>query len=485
MHLSNLASAANLSIADSHADIEITGLCLDSRQCTPGNLFAALPGTAVDGQRFISDAIANGCSAILTSSPVDNLPENVACLVTPNPRQALGNMAATFYTPLPSHIAAVTGTNGKTSVAYFCQQLWNALGKTAASIGTIGIYKGNSALSDSALTTPDPITLYRTLSELQQQHITHIALEASSHGLNQQRLAGLPVTVAAFTNLSRDHLDYHKDMAAYLDAKMTLFSELLQPGGTAVLNADIPEYLQLHDVCEKRGIRVSSYGYNGETIRLDAIEPLDNGMSCTVTIDGRSHTFTLPLMGEFQALNVCCAIGMVMAEGVAGADILAACPQLHAVRGRMQQVAMTHTGASVIIDYAHTPDALSHALQALRPHCNGTLWVVFGCGGNRDAGKRPEMGKIAGEYADRVIVTDDSPRHENPAAIRAATLAACPQGKEIADRAEAIDYAVTHASEGDVILIAGKGHETYQLIGDTKHPFDDAEIAIQCVSCHA
>lgn len=464
---------------------EILGITADSREVRPGYLFAALPGSKLDGRRFIDDAVARGAAAILSDGPVgisafDTFGQRqppVLLVTDPNPRRRLALMAARFHAPQPRTIVAVTGTNGKTSVASFTRQIWQQLGYRAASLGTLGIVAPDATKS-GAMTTPDPVTLHRELAELARRGIDHVALEASSHGLDQFRLDGLRVSAAAFTNLTQDHLDYHGTMADYRAAKLRLFTALLRDGGTAVLNADSSEFEAFAAACRGRGLRILAYGERADAdLRIASRRPSADGQLLDLEIIGTRHSLLLPLAGAFQASNVLAALGLVIAEGAGVDDALATLPRLEGVPGRLQRVATLPSGAAIYVDYAHTPDALETVLQALRPHVARRLVAVFGAGGDRDAGKRPLMGAAVARFADVAIVTDDNPRSEKPEAIRAAILAACPGGREIGDRAEAIRTAIAELAAGDVLVIAGKGHETGQTIAGIVHPFDDAAVA--------
>jgi UDP-N-acetylmuramoyl-L-alanyl-D-glutamate--2,6-diaminopimelate ligase len=451
---------------------EITGLTADSRAVQRGFLFAALPGSKVDGKRFIGDAIARGAAAVLIND-AHSVDTAVPLVTDANPRRQFAKMAAKFYAPQPKTIAAVTGTNGKTSVTVFLRQIWEALGQRAASLGTIGMLAPGIAQPGS-LTTPDPVTLHRDLAALAAAGIDHVALEASSHGLDQFRLDGLNLTAAAFTNLTRDHLDYHADMETYFAAKARLFTELLPSGGTAVFNIDASPTARLSRLSQGRGQRIITYGRNpAADIWLSDAIPEGLGQRITFSGFGEKRTLWIPLLGTFQAWNALCALALAIACGAPAAAAFDAVGKLTGVPGRMQRVG----DAPVIVDYAHTPDALQTALNALRPFCTGALIVVFGCGGDRDPGKRPQMGAIAEQLADRVIVTDDNPRSEDAAVIRRAILAACPEAQEIGDRAAAIRAAIAMIKPGDIVLLAGKGHERGQIVGDKVLPFDDAEIA--------
>jgi len=461
-------------------DVDVTGLASDSRNVRPGYLFAALPGSVTDGGRFVADAVERGAVAILASPDLSltGVPgaDDVELLRNDNPRRSLAQIAAKFHGAQPSVIAAVTGTNGKTSVAWFTRQIWTQLGHQAVSLGTLGI-AGPGMSSKGGLTTPDPIALHGDLAGLAAAGIQHLVLEASSHGLAQYRLDGVSISAGAFTNLSRDHLDYHGSMENYRDAKLRLFSEILPEGGTAVLNADSEEFKIFASVCEGRGCRVIDYGARADSLRIVSLEPRADGQLLTLQAFGESHRIELPLPGAFQASNALCAVGLAVASGDDPNAAIATLGKLEGVPGRLQLAARAPCGAPIYVDYAHTPDALSHVLAALRPHTTDRLIVVFGCGGDRDSGKRPMMGSVAHELADVRLVTDDNPRGEDPARIRGEILSTCPDASEFDDRAEAIFAGVAALTPGDVLVIAGKGHETGQIIGDTVRPFDDAETA--------
>ena len=455
-------------------EVEIAGLALDSRTVKAGDLFAALPGSHADGARFVAQARAAGAVAVLGDDRVAAATDLPALIAT-EPRAALARVAARFFGRQPRTVVAVTGTSGKSSVVAFTRQLWSELGLRAASLGTLGL-QTSDAPGEGSLTTPDPITVQRIAAELAEQGVDHLAIEASSHGLDQRRVEGLRLAAAAFTNLSRDHFDYHGTPAAYYAAKRRLFAELLPPGATAVLNADAPEFADLAGLAVDRGLRVLDFGERARTLRLLGRRPTAHGQELEVEIRGRRHAFATPLVGGFQASNLLAAAGLVLAEDDRVEDVLAWLGRLRAPTGRMQLVARHASGASAFVDYAHKPEALTKALEALRPHTAGRLAVVFGCGGDRDPGKRPLMGEIAARLADRVIVTDDNPRSEDPAAIRRAILAAAGGAVEIGDREEAIRVAFAALGSGDTLLVAGKGHETYQLVGDRVLPFDDALV---------
>jgi UDP-N-acetylmuramoyl-L-alanyl-D-glutamate--2,6-diaminopimelate ligase len=467
------------------SDRLITGLTSDSREVKPGFLFAALPGSRTHGARFVAEAVSRGAVAILTADPARFADLAVPVIADPNPRRRLAQMAARFHAPQPAVIAAVTGTNGKTSVAAFTRQLWERAGLAAASLGTIGLVAPGLTRAGN-LTTPDPVALHRTLGELARAGVDHVALEASSHGLDQYRLDGLALTAACFTNLTRDHLDYHHDMASYFAAKRRLFAELLPADGTAVINLDSAEGRELAASCHARGQRVIGFGTaQGADLRLVETRPDPSGQYVVLDAAGERRFLHLPLLGAFQAMNALAAVGLATATGIDLGAALDALPLLEGAPGRMAQAAVLPNGAPVIVDYAHTPDALETVLQALKPHCRGRLIVVFGCGGDRDPGKRPMMGEIAARCADVAIVTDDNPRSEDAASIRRAIVAACPGAREIGDRRRAIEEAAAQLAPGDVLLLAGKGHESGQIVGTSVLPFDDTDVAREVVAALA
>lgn len=473
MRLSDLLKAAGLE-GRPVPDSVIEGLESDSRKIQPGFLFAALPGTQADGRAYIESAIKQGATAILAAK--DAKVEGAVLITTPNPRRDLALLAAAFYAPAPQTAVAVTGTNGKTSTTQFTAQIWNVLKEKAVAIGTLGI-EGAGIHLPGSLTTPDPITLHRDLQKLANQGITHFAIEASSIGLDQHRLDGLKLKAAGFTYLGRDHLDYHKNEAGYFRAKAGLFDRLLAEGTTAVLNADTPEYEPLHNIIHVCKHNLITYGYKAADLRLKQISIHPQGLALDIDVMGKSHSVIVPVSGTFQAYNILCALGLCIGAGADPEKAVAALPQLVKVRGRLERIGESHQGAPVYVDYAHTPDALEAVLTSLRPHTARRLIVVFGCGGNRDTSKRPEMGRIAARLADAVYVTDDNPRREEAAAIRGEIMAACPGAFEINDRAKAIQEAVETLQAGDTLLIAGKGHEQGQIVGDKTLPFDDAEVA--------
>ncbi len=457
------------------AALDVTGLALDSRAVKPGDLFFALAGSKTDGARFIDAAIAAGAVAIVG----DHSPEGgkVPFIAVSNPRRALALAAAQFFPMQPSTIAAVTGTSGKTSVAAFTRQIWEQLGHVSASIGTIGLVSAKRTVYGS-LTTPDPIALHRQLDEIARDGVTHLAFEASSHGLDQYRLDGVRIAAAGFTNLSRDHMDYHPTVAHYLAAKLRLFRELVPQGGAAVISADHDCSAEAIEAATSRGLRVMAVGCKadgaGDGIRLAGAAV--DGFSQVLELEhcGRRTNVRLPLVGAFQIENALVSAGLAIGTGSDAGEVFACLEHLEGAKGRLERVG-ERNGAPIFVDYAHKPDALAKALQALRPYAKRRLVVVFGAGGDRDAGKRPIMGEIAAENADAVIVTDDNPRGEQPEAIRAAILATAKGAREIGDRAAAIRAAIDELEEGDALLIAGKGHETGQIVGTEVLPFSDHE----------
>jgi len=465
---------ADAEIAAGSADIDIAGITADSRMVRPGDVFAAIAGSKADGLRFVAPALAAGAAAIITDRPPEgSLPAGVAVARVGNIRRTLALAAAKFYPRQPPTIAAVTGTSGKTSVAAFTRQIWTALGHQAASIGTVGVVSPRGEIYGS-LTTPDPVALHRSLDQLAGDGVTHLAIEASSHGLDQYRLDGLRVAAAAFTNITRDHLDYHPSFQDYLAAKLRLFKDLLEPTGTAVVEVDHEHADAVVGAAKARGVKVMTVGRGGTGIRL--VEAAIDGFAQRFSVEhgGKRFQVHLPLVGEFQIENALVAAGLAIATGGDAGAAFAALGDLHGAKGRLELVGEKR-GAPIFVDYAHKPDALAKALEALRPYVTGKLVVVFGAGGDRDRGKRPLMGAVAVEKADKVIVTDDNPRSENAAAIRAAILAASPGATEIGDRRAAIRAAITGLSRGDILLVAGKGHETGQIIGDRIVDFSDHE----------
>ena len=455
------------------AAIDIAGLSADSRKIKSGFLFIAIAGAKADGAHFAKRAAVAGAAAVVAEQCPDGLPPAVGFIQVDNARRALALAAAKFYPQQPQTIAAVTGTSGKTSVAAFTRQIWSRLGFQSASIGTVGVIAPKGERYGS-LTTPDPVELHHTLDQLAREEVTHLALEASSHGLDQHRLDGVRIATGGFTNLSRDHLDYHPTIEAYLAAKLRLFEDLILDGGTAVVGIDDCYAGQVVDAARKRRLKVMTVGEQGEDIKL-AGGTID-GFAQVIDFvhGGRTYKVKLPLVGAFQVQNAALAAGLAIATGAEPIRTFAALEHLTGAKGRLELVG-NRNGAPIFIDYAHKPDALKKALGSLRPYAKGKLTVVFGAGGDRDSGKRPIMGRVAVEGADKVIVTDDNPRSENPAAIRAAILTDAPGAAEIGDRAEAIRKAIADLTSGDVLLIAGKGHETGQIVGDRILPFSDHE----------
>ncbi len=469
-------------------DVEITGLSLDSRMIERGHLFAALPGSNIHGASFIETAIEMQASAVLTDRAGAELAKSAlkgsecTLVVVEDPRAAFAHACALWFERQPDVAVAITGTNGKTSVASFTRQIWQLLGLEAVNIGTTGVEGAFSA--PGIHTTPDPLTLHRVLGDMATAGVTHAAMEASSHGLDQRRMEGVQLAAVGFTNFTQDHLDYHGTMEAYFEAKARLFSELLTEDGTAVINIDDPHGADLVEACDAREIEVITVGHSNGAARLKitGLRMTETGQEVLFRWQGNQYKVALELIGSFQAMNVMVAAGLVIAAGEEAEAVFSVLPKLIGVRGRMQLAATRSHGAPIFVDYAHTPDAVQTALQALRPHVMGRLVVVIGAGGDRDRGKRPLMGQAAADHADVVFVTDDNPRSEDPDGIRAEILQACPEAIEVADRAEAILRAVDNLSPGDALLIAGKGHETGQIVGDVVYPFDDVEQASVAVA---
>lgn len=473
---------------DKGRDPEITGLAVDSRQVKPGFLFAALPGSATHGAEFIRYALRQGASAVLTdrngaalaAEPLSG--SDAALVVVEDPRAALAGAAALWFGAQPEFLVAVTGTSGKTSVASFTRQIWQQLGHKAISLGTMGVQGDYEA--KLAHTTPEPVTLHRILAEAAAAGVTHTAMEASSHGLDQRRLDGVRVMAGGFTNFSQDHLDYHRNFDEYFAAKALLFNHILDEGARAVINTDDPRGRQTAQIARERGLELLTVGRDGNADLRILNQRYDaTGQDLRFSLLGQAHMVRLALIGGFQAENVLAAMGLAMATGDDPAAIIDILPRLNTVRGRMELAAIRENGAAVFVDYSHKPGALASALQSLRPHVMGRIIVVFGAGGDRDRLKRPLMGEAAAQHADVVYVTDDNPRSEDPAAIRAEVMAgAGPDAIEVGDRAEAILRGVDALQPGDALLIAGKGHETGQIIGNDVFPFDDAEQASVAVA---
>lgn len=477
--------SALLPNAGKAGDEIVTGFALDHRKVAPGTIFGAFQGARVNGEDYIDAAIAAGAIAIV-ARPEARV-DGAVHVADANPRRAFAALAARFFAPFPATTVAVTGTNGKTSTAELTRQLWQLAGHRSASIGTLGVTTGYDRVSPrdgtGGLTTPDVVTFLATMAGLAREGISHAAFEASSHGLDQHRIEGLPVMAGAFTNLSRDHLDYHGTMEAYFAAKTRLLSEVVDGDGRAVIWADDGDWsARMIAVARARGLNLITVGEAGETLKLVSRTPTSLGQDLVVQAGGQNHKIALPLIGAYQAANALVAAGLVIATGGDVKQTLGNLARVSGVRGRLERAVITRSGAAVYVDYAHTPDAIIAACAALRPHVKGRLIIVFGAGGDRDAGKRPLMGEAAAAHADVVVVTDDNPRSETPAAIRASILSATPGGQEIADRRRAISAAITMALAGDIVLIAGKGHEQGQTVGTQVLPFDDVTVARECAA---
>jgi UDP-N-acetylmuramoyl-L-alanyl-D-glutamate--2,6-diaminopimelate ligase len=466
-------------IADVDSSSEVTGFALDHRKVTRGTVFGAFRGAVSNGEDFISQAVDRGAVAVVArpEAPASSVP----LLADPEPRRLFAELAAKFYAPFPGTVVAVTGTNGKTSTVEMTRQIWRMSGHRSASIGTLGVTTSDDQVK-TGLTTPDIVTFLNNMAGLKRMGISHVAYEASSHGLDQHRAEGVPLAAAAFTNFSRDHLDYHETMEAYFEAKMRLFDELLAAGRPAVIWTDDPKSGEVIERCRKRGHELLTIGRRGEMIRLVEQSPTALGQKLLLEHGGKQHLLALPLIGAYQAANVMTAAGLVLATGGKWDATFSAMQRVAPVRGRLERAVISRGGVPVYIDYAHTPDALEAAIAALRPHVDGRLITVFGAGGDRDQGKRPEMGRIATKLSDVVIVTDDNPRSEDPAVIRSAIMAGASGATEVSGRREAIAEAIRIAREGDIVLVAGKGHETGQIIGDKVLPFDDALVARECAA---
>lgn len=462
---------------DDRADVSVTGFAIDNRKVAPGTVFGAFQGLRVNGEDYIADAVRAGAVAVV-ARPEAKV-EGALHIAHANPRRLFAQMAARFFAPFPDTTVAVTGTNGKTSTVELTRQLWRMLGHKSASIGTLGVTTSVDQVS-TGLTTPDIVTFLANMAGLKREGITHAAFEASSHGLDQYRTEGLPVLAGAFTNLSRDHLDYHGDMDAYFDAKMRLFDEVVVADGHAVIWADDAWSAKAIERATRRGLGVLTVGTQGQALRLATRTPTQLGQTLEIEAGGKAYKVNLPLIGAYQAANALTAAGLVIATGGDTAKVLELLARVQPVRGRLERAVISRAGAPVYVDYAHTPDGLRAAIEALRPHTRGRLITLFGAGGDRDAGKRPLMGKVAAELSDHVIVTDDNPRSEEPSAIRAAVLAGAPRAEEIGGRRAAIAAAIAQAGADDIVLLAGKGHEQGQIIGDRVLPFDDVTVAREC-----
>jgi UDP-N-acetylmuramoyl-L-alanyl-D-glutamate--2,6-diaminopimelate ligase len=466
-------------LTGSDDDSSVTGFAIDHRKVAPGTVFGAFRGTRFNGEDFIPAAVSAGAVAVV--SRPDTPVEGAVHIPAEEPRREFARLAAKFFRPFPKLVVAVTGTNGKTSNVELCRQLWRMAGHPSASIGTLGVTTADDQVT-TGLTTPDIVTFLSNMAGLTRMGITHAAFEASSHGLAQYRTEGLPVHAAAFTNFSRDHLDYHLTMEAYFEAKMRLFTEVVEPDGIVVIWTDDPRSSEVIRRCRERGLEIMTVGRGGEALKLVSRETTELGQKLMVEVGGRGHRVDLALIGAYQAANALTAAALVIATGGDVAQTLANLARVHPVRGRLERAVITRGGAPIYVDYAHTPDAIESAIEALRPHARSRLITVFGAGGDRDVGKRAEMGAVAVRLSDLVIVTDDNPRSEDPAAIRRDIMAGATGAREVSGRREAILAAVAEAGSGDIILLAGKGHEQGQIIGDMVLPFDDVSVARECAA---
>ncbi|MEW4466386.1 UDP-N-acetylmuramoyl-L-alanyl-D-glutamate--2,6-diaminopimelate ligase [Parasphingorhabdus sp. JC815] len=477
-----IAGLYDLTLGNEQGDSLVTGFAIDHRKIAPGNIFGAFRGAKFNGEDFIEAAIAAGAIAIVAAPEAEV--NGAVHIADDEPRRLFAQLAARYFTPVPQMVAAVTGTNGKTSTAELTRQLWRMAGLNSASIGTLGVTTADDQVN-TGLTTPDIVTFLSNMSGLAREGVSHAIFEASSHGLSQYRTEGLPVQIGVFTNLSRDHLDYHGDIDSYFNAKMRLFDEVVDDAGTAVIWADDRWSETVKKRVMDRGLNIFTVGENGTSLHLLSRTPTQLGQVLMVEAQGNTHRIALPLIGAYQAANVLCAAGVVLASGGALSDVLDHLPRVQPVRGRLERAVITKIGAPVYVDYAHTPDGLRAAIDALRPHVGGQngggkLITVFGAGGDRDKGKRPEMGKVAAQLSDIAIVTDDNPRGEDPATIRAEIMAGATGMKDGGERRAAIAHAISLAGADDIILLAGKGHEQGQIIGDRVIPFDDVEVAREC-----
>jgi UDP-N-acetylmuramoyl-L-alanyl-D-glutamate--2,6-diaminopimelate ligase len=470
-------------LAGVDSDSEVTGFAIDHRKVAKGSVFGAFKGAIFDGETFIEAAVDRGAVAVVAraEASVPRVPHLADC----NPRRLFAQLASRFYGPYPETVVAVTGTNGKTSTVEMTRQLWRMAGHRSASIGTLGVTTSDDQVK-TGLTTPDIVTFLNNMAGLKRMGISHVAYEASSHGLDQHRAEGVPLKAVAFTNFSRDHLDYHPSMEAYFQAKMRLFDELLPADGAAVIWTDDPKSGEVIEHVRRRGIEPMTVGRSGEFIQLIEQQPTALGQNLVIRFGEGTYRLALPLIGAYQASNVLVAAGLAMATGSSFESVFSAMQRLAPVRGRLERAVISRAGAPVYVDYAHTADALEAAIAALRPHVSNRLITVFGAGGDRDQGKRPEMGAVAARLSDVVIVTDDNPRGEDASKIRAEVIAGAPGAIEIGGRREAIAEAIKMAEQGDIILLAGKGHETGQIIGSGTSqrvlPFDDALVARECAA---
>jgi UDP-N-acetylmuramoyl-L-alanyl-D-glutamate--2,6-diaminopimelate ligase len=466
-------------LADVDSDSAVTGFAIDHRKVAQGSVFGAFRGAMFNGEDFIGQAVDRGAVAVV-ARPEAKV-KRVPLVADAAPRRRFAELAARFYAPYPETVVAVTGTNGKTSTVEMTRQMWRMSGHRSASIGTLGVTTSDDQVK-TGLTTPDIVTFLNNLAGLKRMGMTHVAYEASSHGLDQHRAEGVPLAAAAFTNFSRDHLDYHPTMEAYFEAKMRLFEELLPSGKPAVVWTDDPKSKEVAERARRAGHEVLTVGRKGDPLRLVEQTPSPLGQTLMLEHGGTQYRLALPLIGAYQAANVLTAAGLVLATGGSWDSTFSAMQRVAPVRGRLERAVISRAGVPVYIDYAHTPDALEAAIAALRPHVKGQLVTVFGAGGDRDQGKRPQMGAVATRLSDVVIVTDDNPRTEDAARIRAEIMAGAPGATEIGGRREAIAHAIGIAGAGDIILVAGKGHETGQIVGDRVLPFDDALVARECAA---
>lgn len=473
MRLSDLITPLN------GPDVEITELTADSRLVKPGTLFAAIPGTVADGRDYIEPAIANGASAVLSTPGLDGI--SVPYIAHENPRQFYSTLASRLYAGQPETLVAMTGTNGKSSTVEFLRQIWVHAGLKGACFGTLGVQSSNG-YRPLTHTTPDAVALHQTLSGLAGEGVTHVGMEASSHGLKQYRLDGVDISAVGFSNLTQDHFDYHPDVEDYFLSKARLFMELTPPGKPAVINVNDPYGQRLADMCVTRGLEVMRVGWSGEDIRIDEVMPKAASQMLDLVIFGKRYKVTLPLAGEFQTLNAVAALGLATVTGVDLETALDGLEHLHGVAGRLEEAGRTAGGSPIFVDFAHTEDGLDKLLRSVRPHTMGKIVIVFGCGGDRDPDKRPKMGAIAKKLADKVIVTDDNPRTENADDIRKAVLKGCPGATEVGDRAEAIRVGISLLEPNDCLVIAGKGHEQGQIVGDKVIPFSDVEQVKQALA---
>ena len=469
----------NVDVGPKIGALELSGATADSRRIKPGDAFFALPGTVTHGAKYADVAIANGAGAIVSDQPVEDAGETPVILVD-DVRTTFATAMARLWAPQPETLVGITGTNGKTSIAGYVRQIWTASGIASASVGTLGI-ETSAGLASGSLTTPDPETLHRSLNKLKLGGIDHVVLEASSHGLDQRRLDGAVFDAVGYSNLSRDHLDYHTDMSEYREAKLRLFRDLVRPDGAAIVNTDDPEHMPFFFAALDRGVTLLTVGTEGAFFEITSVEPKGFTQKVTGRMVGEPVEFVLPLAGRFQVDNAVMAAALAIQTGADPHVTIEALNGLHGAKGRLE-FAGERNGAAIFVDYSHKPLALESALETLRPVTRGKLIVVFGCGGDRDRGKRPIMGEIAARMADNVIVTDDNPRSEDPATIRAEILKSAPNAREIGDRAEAIKVAIAELEDGDVLLVAGKGHEDYQIVGTTKRPFSDHEEVAKALS---